>query len=62
MYPDKHEQAGCPFITLHVENGPQGDGWQGSWGGLGVFTSSRMQPLKGLPTNPLGQVQIGLWL
>jgi hypothetical protein len=30
IYVDKHEQEGDPLISRHCENGPQGDGLQGS--------------------------------
>lgn len=35
MYPARQEQTACPFCGRHWLFGPQGDGWQGSWGCCG---------------------------
>lgn len=29
IYPIMQEQTACPFISLHSEFGPHGEGWQG---------------------------------
>lgn len=58
----KHEQAACPLISLHWEFGPQMFDEQGfslDVGGLGL-TTSFSHLMKGLPVNPLAQLQIGL--
>ena len=59
MYPSFiQSQTAPPSKTVQIVFDPQGLGLQGSAGGGGPLSRTHLS--KGLPTNPGGQVQMGL--
>ena len=64
VYPWRQEQAGCPLISLHSENGPHGEGTHGLTGlfvSTGIIAVTCFSQLEnGFPVYPGLQEHMGL--